>query len=393
MFLINILRFFNGIVRFRAFGGFGERFINLCSAKEITLWDVEASGNEIFASTSPKGYKKIRSAAGNSGMTTRIIKTSGLPFFVFRHRKKIGIPIGLMIFVLSISVLSSRIWLIDVDGSKTIPEETIISAVREAGLRIGSSKLSSDPVQIALKAGGKIDGISEISINISGSRATIKVKEQDTHPEVADSSGMYDLVASEDAQLIILRPYRGTVRAKVFNTVLKGEVLVSGVVQNRDESTGYVHSAGYAVGRTEKNISAQVLQNEKFSTLSCTGQRRSLFFLGIEIPLGISRKEADFTFKKEKCLFFSGKIMPAGFFITRYAKSDKSQRKLSKNETELICAERYAEAAKEYTTARQLISESCAEDFTGKSKTISGRFACYENIGIEKEFTINEEAG
>lgn len=390
MFLIRILRLITGFVRFRAYGGFAERFINLCSINGIALWDVETLGDAILASTSVEGYRKIRRATVGSGMKTRIIKKYGLPFLVFRNRKRIGIPVGIFIFILSVSVLSTRIWIIDVEGT-VIPEEEILSAVEDAGLEIGCSALSADPVNIALKASDKIDAASEISVNIKGSKATVKIRERESGPVVQDSSGTYNLTSSKDAQLVILEPYRGTAIARRFNTVLKGEVLISGIVANRDESTGYVHASGYAVGRTQTVVKASVAPGEKFKRPISMKKVYTLFFLGAEIPSGREASKYSLAAETEKYLSFNGKRMPFGIFRTEYC-DFKNTAAPDANHTELICIERYVQKAMDYTEPRQLIGESSAESFDSEKKSVEGIFTCYENIGVEKEFSINESS-
>lgn len=392
MFLIRFLRLFTGYVKFRAYGGFGERFLNLCSQNGIDLWDVEAEKEIIYASVSIEGYRKIRFPAKKSGMTTKIIKKYGLPFFVFRHRKRIGIPIGILIFIISLSFLSTRIWLIDVEGNNKIPEETIISAAEESGLTVGCSAIKFDPIKASLLTANKLDGISEISVNIRGSSAVIKVKEREKSPSIIDSSGMYNLVASKDAQLIILEPYCGTVQAKRFNTVLKGEVLISGIVENRDLSASYVHASGYAVGRSDKNIKSKIKSTEKFKKINHLKKRLSLYILGIEIPLGKAEKNSDFIFRKEKFLSFSKKKMPVGIIITEYSSVESNSKKTTEKEAEAICIERYMNAAKGYCETRQIISKKDKEFFDKKDKTVSGKFTCYENIGEEKSFSIEESS-
>lgn len=392
MFLLRILQLITGYVRFKAYGGFGERFINLCSQNEINLWDVETNGETIYASTSIEGYRKIRPCAKRSGMTTRLIKKKGIPFFIFRHRKRIGIPIGILFFIISISLLSTRIWLINVEGNSTIPNETILTAFEKSGLYVGCSKLSSDPVMISNLAENKIDGISEVSVNIHGSRATIKVKERGETPDIIDYTGTYDIVSSKDAQLVILEPYRGTTVAKKLNSVLKGEVLISGIVENKDLSTSYVHASGYAVGRTEETIKAEVLQNENFKKIKSQKKIYSIYFLGIEIPLGKAPKKFDFVFKKEKYLSYSGKQMPIGFFVTEYSSISNNKAKLNQAQQSAICIERFMNSAKEYSDTRQIISEKDMVNFKSKDKNIIGKFVCFENIGIERKFTINESS-
>ena len=45
MFLIDLFRFLAGYVLFCAVGGFPERFINLCTAGKIPVWDICPKGD------------------------------------------------------------------------------------------------------------------------------------------------------------------------------------------------------------------------------------------------------------------------------------------------------------------------------------------------------------
>lgn len=391
MFIVELLRLISGYVVFRASGGFGERFLNLCAQNNIELWNVETDGDEITAAATVEDYRNIHDSARKSGMTARIIEKHGVPFFIFRHRKRIGIPVGILIFAISLSFLSSRIWLIDVDGCKTIPEETVIAAVNDAGLRVGCSRKKADAVRIALSAGEAVEEAADIRINIIGSRATVKVKERDESPEIVDFSGTYNLVASKDAQLLVLEPYRGTPRAKKFNTVLKGEVLISGVVENKDESAHFVHAAGYAVGRTDAVIKSEADINEKFYNLNVNKKRKSIFFLGIKIPLSPKYQKSGYEYIKEKYLSFSGKRMPFGIIEAEYISTSPASTQPDGRQRELIAIERYLQNACDYAKPRQVISETVSEDFAGENKSVSGMFTCYENIGEEKEFKLYEE--
>ena len=71
MFFIKLIRFLCGYVRFRAKGGFPERFINLCSKENIPLWDISGSKGEMYAKTTIRGYHRIRACARKSGMRRR----------------------------------------------------------------------------------------------------------------------------------------------------------------------------------------------------------------------------------------------------------------------------------------------------------------------------------
>ena len=132
MIFVYILRFITGFVKFRAGGGFSERFVNLCNLSGIPLWDITYDGDNVFACTTIDGYKKIISCARKSGMTTKSLKRVGLPFILFRFRSRSGLAIGLALMMLTLSILSGRIWIIDVTGNEIVPDEEIIAAAKAA---------------------------------------------------------------------------------------------------------------------------------------------------------------------------------------------------------------------------------------------------------------------
>ena len=94
MLLLNFLRFISGYVGFTARGGFAERFLNLCRLNKIILWDLKNNGGVISACTDFSSYKKIRSVARKSGMTVRIKRKYGLPFFLENHKRRVSQKYG-----------------------------------------------------------------------------------------------------------------------------------------------------------------------------------------------------------------------------------------------------------------------------------------------------------
>ena len=99
MLILRLFRYLLGYVRFAAWGGFPERFINLCEHNRILLWDVRSRDGVITACTDRSGYKRMRCAARRSGMRLRIKKKCGMPFFLNRHSRRVGIIIGMCICV------------------------------------------------------------------------------------------------------------------------------------------------------------------------------------------------------------------------------------------------------------------------------------------------------
>ena len=106
------LHLFFGYAEISAENGFAERFINLCTAEGIPLWEMKKSGKIIFAKTTLSGFKKIHKPAKESSMRVRLIKKRGLPFIADRTLKRTGLVIGMAAAAVFLSLLSGRIWII-----------------------------------------------------------------------------------------------------------------------------------------------------------------------------------------------------------------------------------------------------------------------------------------
>ena len=65
MIIIEFLRYIIGFVKFKSFGGFSERFLDLCNSEDIPLWNIKNQNGEITAFTSVNGYKRIRKISKN----------------------------------------------------------------------------------------------------------------------------------------------------------------------------------------------------------------------------------------------------------------------------------------------------------------------------------------
>lgn len=86
--LTRILRYVKGYVRIRITGYSPERFLNLCKYKKIPVWGLLPGRNFYDMNITIAGMKKLKPILRKTGTNLRIIEKIGLPFFLFRHRKR-----------------------------------------------------------------------------------------------------------------------------------------------------------------------------------------------------------------------------------------------------------------------------------------------------------------
>lgn len=214
MFFIKLIRFLCGYVRFRAKGGFPERFINLCSKENIPLWDISGSKGEMYAKTTIRGYHRIRACARKSGMRPRVAGRYGLPFFLHRHKRRIGLLCGAAAAVLIVCILSSMIWTIDVQGNETVSDTEILAVFEELGVRVGSRRSKIDVEEVQRTAARKLNDLAWLALNIKGSAAVIEVRERIPAPKVENDTTPRNILASQDGTILSLKVYEGEAAVK-----------------------------------------------------------------------------------------------------------------------------------------------------------------------------------
>ena len=387
MLVIQLLRYLFGYVKFRAFGGFADRFINLCTKHEIPLWNVKHVNGNITANTTIQGYLSIRIPARKSGM--RVIHTEkvGLRFFLKKHKSRVGIFIGILIFSVIIFILSQFVWSVSVVGNNTIDEEIIVSAFENYGVKVGVPVSSIDNDEAVQNVMSEIEKLSWASVNIKGSVVVIEVREKTEAPVMYDASKPTNVVAGEDGVILSVDVLYGNEEIKPGSAVTKGDLLISGVITHKDGSEKVIHADGYVKAIVEKqksfanDIAIRKIESER--------KRNVIFFFGLRIPLGASIETSFFT--EHKSFIENEKnLVPVGI-ITQYgADFSKEQIEVSdamQDKIALFSNALYVRELLEYSNIRVSKIEKVEN-----SKSVQYDFSvkCEQEIGVLQEIYVEK---
>jgi similar to stage IV sporulation protein len=135
---------------------------------------------------------------------------------------------GVLLFYLFLGVLSSFIWLVEVEGTQKVPQAKILQAAAAAGLRPGSFKSSFSKEEVARQILESTSGLSFVEVEVRGTKATIRVVESILPGKTGQPC---DLVARRSGIIKELLVLSGTPKVREGDLVQKGQVLISGVVE------------------------------------------------------------------------------------------------------------------------------------------------------------------
>lgn len=269
---LSLWNYLRGYVIIEVSGFSVERFVNLAVHKGVYIWDVVPNKNGVTMKVSLKGFKLLKNCARKTKCRIKIIEKEGYPFFAFKHRKRYIFVVGLLSFVILLYSLSSFIWLIEIEGNKRIDSDKILSFCESKGFKVGSFKGKIDTKQLEKDLKNNFMDLSWITIQIEGTRATIKLTETIPKLELVDLSTPCDIVAKSDGLVVSIVTRTGTPKVKAKDVVEQGDVLVSGELIVKEDETGilkdYVHSQAEVKAKLfhEINISVPFEYTEKLYT-------------------------------------------------------------------------------------------------------------------------------
>lgn len=238
---LRLWNFLRGYVIIEVTGFSIERFLNMAARKGIYLWDVEQHGGKVVLKVSIKGFKMLKGSARKTKCRMKIVKKTGMPFISFKYRKRKILVWGILFFIAALYLLSSFIWVIEVEGNERISKEVLIQYCNEIGLKPGSFKYSIDTKKISNKFIEDFPELSWVSVNIKGTKAKISIVETIKKPEIVDRNTPCDVVAKRAGLITDVVVIGGTPAVKQKDVVQEGDVLVSGMltILDGEEVKGY----------------------------------------------------------------------------------------------------------------------------------------------------------
>lgn len=241
-----------------------ERFLNMCSVHEIELWEVMDSGRSYHFFTTVEGFRKMKPLVRKSKVRLRILKKFGLPFFLYRNRKRKLYGVGFFSFFLLLYVFSLFVWDIEFEGNRMYTYDTLLCFCESQNICYGmrKSKIDCDVLEEALRT--EFPEITWVSARVSGTRLLVKIKENEVLSEIPlKDESPCDIVAKKDGVITSMIVRRGVPKVSIGDEVKKGQVLVSGtleIIGDGEEvmNTHYVHSDADIVARTEYHITRRL---------------------------------------------------------------------------------------------------------------------------------------
>ena len=182
----------------------------------------------------------------------------GFLSLIARYQKRMGLVVGFLLAMALIFLSSLFVWDIRIEGVDVIHENTILEALEKRGIYLGAfiPSLDTEITEQALIL--DIDGLSFVSINLRGTVARVEIRERESEPEILDRTSPSNLIATADGQIEALQITGGFATVKCGETVKKGDILVSGIIDSAALGYRLVRARGEVLARTTKTYKAEI---------------------------------------------------------------------------------------------------------------------------------------
>ena len=139
MFFISFLKYLRGYLVIYLSGYAPERFLNMCGKRDILIWNLKSVENGYQFCMSVDAYKTLHPILRKTKTRAKIIKKVGIPFYLFRYRKRKVFVIGMILFFCLLIYVSGFVWNIEIIGNSYLSDDTVIHFLEEEGADFGTS--------------------------------------------------------------------------------------------------------------------------------------------------------------------------------------------------------------------------------------------------------------
>lgn len=394
MLFVKLLRFSKGYVRFTATGVFLERFLNMAVRRGINVWDAAKKDDVLTACTDVRSYKLLRPFAKKTGVRLRVRERHGAPFEARRYRKRTGLLVGVVLFLAFLCVMGQFIWHVEVQGNEEMSSAEVLTTLSELGLHSGVWSGSLDVRELERSALLRMQKLSWIAVNLDGSTATIEVRERTMPPQMyPDDDKPCNIVAAREGLITYMEVYEGQAVLKVGDTVQEGDMIVSGIIEDKKGQDTVKHARAKVLAQADCELTVQVPRTETVKEM--TGEqkhRRYLRVFGADLPLFIYRPYSvayEFT-RETKPLTLLGMPLPLSYVDETYRFYVENQRVLPAGEARERALLLLEEQEKVVLAGGKIVEKIVEHTELDDVHKVTGKYLCNIDIALEQEFSINE---
>lgn len=291
-----------------------DYFLRKVIDRKINIYDLSKSHNELFLTVDPKGYKKIKKIRTSYEIivsdVTGILKLKEVfnKYFFFILFFCMGVFLNIF--------LSKIIFTVEVVHSNKYIRDIVYNDLKKYGIEKFKFKVNYQEKEKIVKEILKLekDNLEWLEIEEVGTKYIVKVEQRKKNSEVKDCFNR-NIVAKKNAIILEISADQGEIVKKKNDYVLKDEVIISGVIHNKEDIVSNKCAVGKVFGEVWYKVEVEL--PTEYHEAILTGKSRwqpEVKFLNKRFVLFNNYD----TYKKENFFTFRNKILPVEFSFSEY---------------------------------------------------------------------------
>lgn len=351
--MLNLLKKMRGYLRIYVSGFSPERFMNLCSNRDILLWDIAQEKDGYSMCLSLQSFYRLKPIVRKTKTKVVIVEKCGLPFFVPVMRKRRVFVAGLLFAMVFWYISTWFVWDIEFVGNYQITTDQLEEFLTLRDVRTGMRKKELNISELEKELRREFTLVTWTSAKLDGTKLLISIKENDapilSEGDLQQSITGTDLVSEFDGRVIAIVVRSGVPKVSVGDDVTAGTILVDGKVPVYNED-GTVRE--YIMTDADADILIEHTRHYEmqlpyiYEKREYTGRQKEQNFVRIgdgfegKIPMESPYLVYDRVMKIERPLFFEKLNIPVFGGSYTYREYRNVEYLYSEEEAETIFAEK-----------------------------------------------------
>ncbi len=266
MFFINYINKMLGMVKITVEGFFIEKFINICTHRNIKLNNAKRlNGCILETEVNIKDFKRLKDVCKKTKCRLRILEKKGIPFILHRYRKRKLAIIAVFLIVGLIIYANCLIWKVNVNCEQPQVLSQVSIELEQMGIKKYAYKYKWDIDYIKNEIMLKIEDITWIEMEFKGVVLDVNVKTGNLPPEVINDKEDCNIVATKTGVIDRIIVKNGIKVVEPGTIVEKGDLLITGLITSEVIDDYFVHADGEVYAKVWYSKIIQVpLKENKF---------------------------------------------------------------------------------------------------------------------------------
>jgi len=177
-----------------------------------------------------RDLKRAQMQAASAMCDTALLRATGILLWAKAVKRRPVLLIMIAVQAMLLFCLSQFVLFYEITGNTKIPDEMITRGLESLGIGFGAYGPDIDSQTVKDHMLNILPELQWITVNQNGCRAEVVVRERPETPVPVDRKGFGHVIASQSGVIVRQDVYAGQALYAVGDAVLKGELLVSGIV-------------------------------------------------------------------------------------------------------------------------------------------------------------------